>query len=106
MGFAFGISDAAAARIRRPGAGTLERAHRKIFATGGRRQYSDLPAVDGRAIFSHAAKASAAAVAQAADRLHAKEHAAASGREFADSGICGATVFAIDTGSRSNGCEA
>src|ERR1700692_3329388 len=105
MGFAFGIGDAAAARIRRPGTGALQRTDREISATGGRRQYSDLPAVDGRAIFSHAAKASAAPVAQAADCVHAEKHAASSGRQFADSGICGATVFTIDTGSRSAGRE-
>src|ERR1700730_16114376 len=106
MGFALRIGDAAAAWIRRAGAGTLERAHRKISATRGRRQYSDLPAVDGRAIFSHVAKASAPSVAQAADRVHAEEHAAASRCQLADPGFCRATVFTIDTGSRSAGCEA
>src|ERR1700738_4887166 len=102
MGFTFGIGDAAAARIRRPGTGALQRADREISATRGRRQYPDLPAVDGGGIFSHVAKASAAPVAQTADRIHAQEHAAASGRQLADSGICRATVFAIDSGSRSN----
>src|ERR1700730_16624632 len=96
MGFALRIGDAAAAWIRRAGAGTLERAHRKIFATRGRRQYSDLPAVDGRAIFSHVAKASAPSVAQAADRVYAEEHVAASRCQLADSRICRATVFAIN----------
>src|ERR1700686_2972707 len=106
MGFTFGIGDAAAAWIRRAGAGALQRAHREIFAAGRRRQYPDLPAVDGGAIFSHVAEASAPAVAQAADRVYTQEHAATSGREFADSAVCRAALFAINSGSRRNGCEA
>src|SRR6478609_7654492 len=98
MGFAFGTGDAAAPWIRRAGSRALQRAHRKISATRGRRQYSDLPALDGRAVFSHVAKAGAPAVAQAADCVHAQEHATSSRREFADSGICRAALFAVDSG--------
>src|ERR1700730_7476382 len=105
MGFTFRIGDAAAARVRRTGSGALQRAHRKIFATRGRRQYSDLPAFIGGTIFSHATKASPAAVAQAADRVYAEKHAAASGCQFADSGFCRATLSAINSGSRNTGRE-
>ena len=70
--------DAAAARLRRPGAGALERAHGALPAAGGERQYADLPALDGGAVLPSAAAAGDAAVAQAADRVYAEEHAAAS----------------------------
>ena len=44
-----------AARLRRSGAGALQRAHRTLSATGGARQLPDLPAVERRAILPSAA---------------------------------------------------
>ncbi len=83
-----------AAWLRRARARAFQRAHRTLFAARRRRQYSDLPALDCGAIFSHAAPTGAAPMAQAPDRFHAKEHAASSGREFADSGLRRAALFA------------
>ena len=72
------------ARLRRPGAGALQRAHRALSATGGARQFADLPAFECGAIFSSVAAAGAAHLAEAAGGVHAQEHVAASGRVFAD----------------------
>src|SRR5438552_9301260 len=82
MEFADWPGATAAARLRRPGTPTLQRAHRAILATGCRRQSTDLPALQCRAIFPHAAPPGAPSMAQAADRVHAKEHAAPSGSEL------------------------
>ena len=78
---------APAARLRRPGAGALERAHRTLSATRRRGQYPGLPALDRGAVLSSVAAAGAPQMAQAADRLHPEEHAAAPRRRFAARGI-------------------
>ena len=57
---AFGRGDASAARLRRAGAGTFERAHRALSAARRARQHPDLPAFDRRAVFSSAAAPGAA----------------------------------------------
>ncbi len=59
----------------------------RFLQLAGARQYPDLPAVQRRAVFSSAAPAGAALVAQAAGRVHAEEHAAASGGVFAARGF-------------------
>ena len=98
-----GVVMLAAARLRRAGAGTFERAHRAISAAGGARQYSDLPAFDGRAVFSSAAAAGAARWRKAAGRFHAEEHAAESGGVFAARGFGGGAIPERDSGSRATG---
>ena len=50
----------------------------RYLQLAARRQYPDLPAFDRGAVFSPAAAAGVAEVAQAADRFHAEEHVAAS----------------------------
>jgi len=45
-------------------------------ATGGPRQYPNLPAFDRGPVFSPAAPPGDAEMAQAADRVHSQEHAA------------------------------
>ena len=67
-----------------PGAGALQRAHRALPAARRARQYPDLPAFERRAVLPSAAPPGVAHVAQAADRLHAEEHAAPSRRLLAD----------------------
>src|SRR5208282_6519824 len=68
----------AAARLRRPGSRTFQCARRALFAAGGARQYSDLPALECGAILPSDAAAGAAQVEEAAHRLYAEEHVAAS----------------------------
>ncbi len=92
MEFALGRGAAAAARIRRAGAGAFERADRAFPAACGARQYSGLPALDRRAIFSLAAAAGVACVAQTAGGVHAEEHVEESGGEFAARGACGGAI--------------
>ena len=48
MEFAFGRRVASAARLRRPGSGAFQRAHRTIPSACRARQYSDLPAIDAQ----------------------------------------------------------
>ncbi len=52
---------AAAPRLRRPGSGALQRAHRALPATGGPGQHANLPALHRGAVLSPAAAAGAAA---------------------------------------------
>ena len=54
----------------------------RFLAARRARQHSDLPALHRRAVFSSAAAAGAAPVAQAAGRVHAEEHAAQSSGVF------------------------
>ena len=75
-----------------PGPGTFQRADRALPAARRRGQHSSLPAVERRAIFSAAAPPGAAPLAQADDRVHAEEHAAASRRVFADRGFSAAAI--------------
>ena len=55
-------------------------------------QYADLPAFDGGAVLPSAAAAGDASVAQAADRVYAEEHAAASGCVVSAGGLREATA--------------
>ena len=69
---------AAAARLRRHGAGAFQRAARALPAAGGRRQHPSRLSDDARAVLSTAAAAGAAPLAQAAGRDDAEEPAAPS----------------------------
>src|ERR1700722_11350939 len=103
MEFALGRGIAAAAWLRRPGAGTLERAHRKISAACGTRQFSDLPAFERRAILSFTAPSGLAALAKTANRVHSKKHVASPGCGVTDRGFRAAALLQCVAGC---GCDA
>ena len=76
---------AAAARLRRPGAGAFQRAHRALPHALRRKQYAGVQLHHARAVLPPAAAPDVRRPrpprhAQAADRLHAEEPAAASAR--------------------------
>ena len=83
MGTAERPGDAAAARLRRPGAGALERAHRAVPDAVRREQYAGLQLHHAGAVFPPAAAPDVRRTrpprhAQAAGHLHAEEPAAPS----------------------------
>ena len=106
MESAVGTRSAAAARIRRPGTGALERAGRAISATGGARQYTDLSAIECRPVFPSVTAAGAEEVEKAAYRVHAEKHVTASGRFVAAGRPDPSTVSAGDSGHGGAECQA
>ena len=70
----------------------------RFLQLAARDNIPDLPAFERGAIFSSAAAAGAAHVAQAADRVHAEEHAAASGRGLADRRFFAAAFLKVCAG--------
>src|ERR1700721_2171243 len=88
------------------GAGAFQRAHRAIFAIGGARQYPRLPAAPRGAVFSFAAAASAAALAETADRLYAQEHVAKPGGGIVAGGFGGAEIPEDHSGQGRRDCDA
>src|SRR5207302_6216200 len=94
VGIAVRSGNAAAARLRRSGAGALERAYRALFATGGTRQYAGSSALDRSTVLSSAVQASAAPLAETAGGVHAQEYVAPSRCIFAATGFFSPAIFA------------
>src|SRR5438034_4119851 len=74
--------NAATPRLRRPGAGTFQRATRTLLATLRRKQSLRVLSNDARAIFSSAAATSNSRLCTAADYHDAKESVAFAGGGF------------------------
>src|SRR2546426_7470069 len=99
-------SSSAAPRLRRAGAGALECAHRALPATGGAREFPDLPAIKCCAVFPFASTTGSASLAQAVGAFYPKKHVAASGCELANRGFHASAFFAGFAGYRSKRCPA
>src|SRR5260370_9552742 len=82
MGLALWGGALAATRLRRAGPRAFQRAHRALPATRRRGQHPSVPAFERRAIFSLAAEAAAASLAQAAGGVYAEEPSAPPQRAF------------------------